>query len=52
MLTRFAMISFEELKFVAPRVALYTAVAYATIRAVGFVTSQATRLAGLDNNNR
>lgn len=50
MLSKLAMISFEELKFMAPRVALYTAVAYMTIRGVRVAADQVSRLMGLDDN--
>ncbi len=50
MLSKLAMISFEELKFMAPRIALYTALAYGTIRVAGMVADQVSRLTGLENN--
>jgi hypothetical protein len=52
MLSKITMISFEELKFVTPRLALYTALVYATIRVAGVVTDQASRLMGLDPHSR
>lgn len=50
MLSRLAMISFEEMKFMAPRIAMYTAIAYVTIRGVRVAADQVSRLMGLDNN--
>jgi hypothetical protein len=50
MLSKLAMISFEEMKFMAPRIAMYTAIAYVTIRGVRVAADQVSRLMGLDNN--
>ena len=48
MFSKLALISLEEMKFMSSRVVVYTAVAYLTVRAVGFATDQASRLLGLD----
>jgi hypothetical protein len=52
MLSKLAMISFEELKFVTPRIFLYAGVAYAATRLVKVGMDQASRLLGLENNTR
>jgi len=50
MLSKLAMISFEELKFVTPRIALYTGIVYLTIRGVRMGVDQVSRLMGLENH--
>ncbi len=50
MLSRLTTITFQELRFVLPRLALYTSLVYATIRTSRAVANQASRLLGLENN--
>lgn len=50
MFSKLALISLEEFKFMSARVVAYTAIAYATVRVVGFATDQASRLLGLNND--
>jgi len=53
MLSKFSrMISVEELRFLAPRVALYTMIGYATVRTVSFVSRQVSRWTGFENDSR
>lgn len=47
-----SFVSLQELKVIGGRVALYTAVAYATIRAAGFAINQASRWVGIEQDRK
>jgi len=50
MLSHFSLVSLDEFKALGTRVALYTTVAYLTIRAVGFITDRTSRWVGLSDD--
>ena len=51
MLSRFAIVSLDEFKSLGTRVALYTAVAYLTVRVVSSVSDRVARWTGLSSED-